>query len=483
MLVNRWSALLALMLSPAAALAQPVDTPPEPLREFRGAWVATVGNIDWPSKPELTVNDQKAEFRAILERAVELKLNALILQVRPACDAFYESQIEPWSYYLTGTMGKAPAPPYDPLEFCLAEAHMRGIELHAWFNPFRALTSLNAPTSSNHVTKQHPEWVRRYGGQLWLDPGEPDVREYSLSVILDVVRRYDVDGVHIDDYFYPYPTPAKTPFPDDATYRRYREKGGTLERGDWRRDNNNQLVQQLYQRVKELKPWVKVGISPFGIWRPGVPDTIIAGLDAYGEIYADSRRWLSEGWCDYFSPQLYWSIGPRKQSFPVLMDWWAEQNARGRHLWPGIATERIGPVRPAQEILNQITLTRGLPGSQGHLHWNNKALMINKGKITDRLRETTYRQFAMVPPSPWLGMKKLPKPIVEQASDRLTWHLPDGDPPRWWLVQARSDDGSWASQLVPGTRQSGKPPQARAFCLRAVDSTGVLGAPTLLEVR
>jgi uncharacterized lipoprotein YddW (UPF0748 family) len=482
MSVNRWLALIASFFPPLAALAQSAEAPPEPMREFRGVWVASVGNIDWPSKPGLLVNDQKAEFRAILERAVELKLNAIILQVRPACDALYESPLEPWSPYLTGTMGQAPEPAYDPLAFAITEAHLRGIELHAWFNPYRALATATMPTSGNHVTRQHPDWVRRYGTQLWLDPGEPKVRAHTLAVILDVVQRYDVDGVQIDDYFYPYPTPAKAPFPDDETYLRYRDQGGMLERDDWRRDNNNRFVQQLYTRVKEAKAWVKVGISPFGIWRPHVPDSIIAGLDSYGEIYADSRRWLQEGWCDYFAPQLYWSIAPRRQSFPVLLNWWSEQNTKGRHLWPGIATERIGPVRPTQEILNQIALTRGLPSSAGHLHWNNKTLMINKGKIVDRLRRDTYRQFAMVPASPWLGSTTIVAPIVETAPGRLTWHLPDGSAPRWWLVQAREGD-AWASQLVPGTRGTGKLPEAEALSLRAVDATGNLGEATVLEMR
>lgn len=480
--VNRWLALITSCLAPFAALGQLPDAPPLPQREFRGAWVASVGNIDWPSKQGLLVNDQKAEFRAILERAVELKLNAIILQVRPACDALYQSQLEPWSPYLTGTMGQAPEAGYDPLAFTIAEAHMRGIELHAWFNPYRALTTTTTPASSNHVTKQHPDWVRQYGTQLWLDPGEPKVREHTLDVILDVVRRYDVDGVHIDDYFYPYPSPSKAPFPDDATFQKYREQGGTLERDDWRRDNNNQFVEQLYTRVKQEKRWVKVGISPFGIWRPHIPTPVIAGLDSFGEIYADSRRWLQEGWCDYFSPQLYWSIAPQKQSFPVLLNWWSEQNTKGRHLWPGIATERIGPVRPPQEILNQIALTRGLPSSYGHLHWNNKVLMLNKGKIVDYLRADTYQQFAMVPASPWLGSTTLPKPIVEAAPGVLTWHLPDGTAPRWWLVQARQGD-VWASQLVPGTRATGKLPGVNMLSLRAVDPTGNLGEATVLEMR
>ncbi len=481
MLVLRWLALIALTFSPAAAARQPHGAPPEPVREFRAVWVASVGNIDWPSRAGLTANDQQAEFRAILESAVGLKLNAVVLQVRPSCDALYESKIDPWSPFLTGTMGRSPE--YDPLAFAISEAHARGIELHAWFNPYRALTASSGEVSGGHVTKVHPEWVRRYGGMAWLDPGEPKVREYALSVILDVVRRYDVDGVQIDDYFYPYPTPAKTPFPDDATYRSYRDQGGKLERDDWRRDNNNQLVQQLYSRVKEAKRWVKVGISPFGIWRPHVPESIEAGLDAYGQLYADSRKWLQEGWCDYFAPQLYWAITPRKQSFPVLLDWWAEQNQKGRHLWPGIATERIGPARPPQEIVNQIALTRNHDGSHGHIHWNNKALLANKGKIVALLRGETYQQFALVPASPWLGAPTVPEqPTIEIEKERLVWRLPSGEVPRWWLFQARKR-GTWASQLVPGTRSAGPLLSADAIALRAVDPAGKLGEAVVLELR
>ena len=480
MLVLRWLAVFALLFTASTARAERGGAPPEPVREFRAVWIASVGNIDWPSRQGLTANDQKAEFRAILERAVELKLNAVVLQVRPACDALYESKIDPWSVYLTGTMGRSPE--YDPLAFAISEAHVRGIELHAWFNPYRASASANVVTSSGHVTKAHPDWVRKVGTQLWLDPGEPKVRAYALEVILDVVRRYDVDGVQIDDYFYPYPSPTKTPFPDADTYRRYREQGGTLERDDWRRENNNQLVQELYSRVKEAKRWVKVGISPFGIWRPKVPESIEAGIDAYGQLYADARKWLQEGWCDYFAPQLYWSIGPRKQSFPVLLNWWAAQNTQGRHLWPGLATERIGPARPPEEILNQIALTRELPGSHGHLHWNNKALLANKGKIGDLLRADTYHQFAMVPASPWLGSTAFGKPLIENVQSRLSWSLPDGAAPRWWLFQARQR-GVWASQLVPGARKGGPTPAADAISIRAVDPSGNLGEAMVLELR
>jgi uncharacterized lipoprotein YddW (UPF0748 family) len=413
---------------------------------------------------------------------VALKLNAIVLQVRPACDALYDSRIEPWSPYLTGTMGKAPEPRYDPLEFACTEAHARGLELHAWFNPFRALTTLNASTSSGHVTRTHPEWVRTFGKQLWLDPGEPAARQYSLDVIIDVVRRYDVDGVHIDDYFYPYPLPSKQSFPDDASYGRYREKGGRLERDDWRRDNINQLVQQIYERVKATKRWVKFGISPFGVWRPRVPESIGPGLDSYGEIYADSRKWLQEGWCDYFTPQLYWSIQPAKQSFPVLLKWWSAQNVKSRHVWAGIATERIGPARPPQEIVNQIALTRGLASSRGHVHWNMKALMRNKAGIGDLLIQNSNREFALVPPSSWLGGATPGKPIIVRDGTRLSWSVSGNAQPAWWLAQARVGD-TWTARLVPGTQLSGQLPAADAVAMRAIDRTGMISEATVFSLR
>lgn len=356
-------------------------------REFRGAWVASVHNIDWPSKAGLPAATQKAQLRAILDRAAELKLNAILLQVRPASDALYSSTKEPWSQFLTGTQGVSPG--YDPLEFAITEAHARGIELHAWINPFRAASNANTKLAANHVAKAHPEWVRRHGAQLWVDPGEPAAREYVLGVIADIVRRYDLDGVHIDDYFYPYPLkPGNPTFPDESTWERFGSKSG-LTRADWRRENINDFVRSMYRTVKATKPSVKVGISPFGIWRPGVPATIKADLDAYGHLFADSRKWLQEGWCDYLAPQLYWSIEPAKQSFPVLLEWWRTQS-RGKDIWPGIATERIGPTRPAREIIDQIALTRRGTDSPGHIHWSMKSLMRNQGGVADLLRAGPY---------------------------------------------------------------------------------------------
>ena len=358
--------------------------------EFRGAWVASVFNLDWPSKPGLSAGEQKAQLRALLDRAADLKLNAILLQVRPASDALYASKIEPWSQFLSGAQGVSPG--YDPLAYAISEAHARGLELHAWINPFRAATSADASLAANHVAREHPEWTRRYAGQLWLDPGEPAVRDYVISVMIDIARRYEVDGIHIDDYFYPYPKGGAS-FPDDATFAKY---GGGKDRGDWRRDNINRFVETMYSRVKSTRPSAKIGISPFGIWRPGVPATIEAQLDSYAQLFADSRKWLAEGWCDYLAPQLYWTIAPSKQSFPVLLNWWRAQS-HGKAVWPGIATERIGASRPAQEMIEQIALTRAGTNSPGHIHWSMKALMRNQGGIADKLRAGPYTERAAPP--------------------------------------------------------------------------------------
>ena len=284
----------------------------------------------------------------------------------------------------------------DPLAFAIAEAHARGLELHAWVNPFRAAVSTSETLSANHVAKKHPDWVRRFGKQLWIDPGEPAARAYVIKVITDIARRYDVDGIHLDDYFYPYPLKlGDASFPDDPTWQRYGSKSG-LSRADWRRENINDFVRSMYREVKAVKPRARVGISPFGIWRPGVPPTIEAQLDAYAQLFADSRKWLAQGWVDYLAPQLYWSIEPAKQSFPVLLNWWRAQS-NGKPVWPGIATERIGSKMPAREIIEEIALTRRDTTFPGHIHWSMKALLRNQGGIDDLLKAGPYAEKAELP--------------------------------------------------------------------------------------
>jgi uncharacterized lipoprotein YddW (UPF0748 family) len=456
------------------AVCPGADDPPELKREFRAAWVASVYNLDWPSRPGLSTAQQQAELRAIFERAAQVRLNAIVLQVRPECDAFYRSKREPWSSFLTGKMGRAPEPGYDPLEFAVSEAHARGLELHAWINPFRALANAARETPATHISRTHPEWVRRYGNQLWVDPGEEDAREYTLGVILDLVRRYDIDGIHIDDYFYPYPAKDRADFPDDGPWQRYKAKGGQLSRSDWRRENIDQFVASMYRAIKAEKRAVKVGISPFGIWRPGVPPSIEAQLDSFNHLFADSRKWLNEGWCDYFSPQLYWSILPAKQSFPVLLDWWRAENKAHRHVWPGIATDRIGPNRKAQEIESQIVITRTGSDAPGHIHWSFKALARNSGGVADVLAGSVYALPALVPPSPWLGGSTPAKPSVEISGGRLRWQTAAGGSVRWWLVQTKAGE-RWESRLLPASEKSlALDAKETVAAVRAINATGML---------
>ncbi len=393
------------------AVALPSDSAPPPLpREFRGVWVATVANMDWPSRPGLPVAQQKDELLALLDRAAAVHLNAVIFQVRPAADALYASRYEPWSAVLTGTQGKAPSPFYDPLAFAVAEAHKRGLELHAWFNPYRArYRDDHRPAARSHVSRAMPRVVKRYGPYLWMDPGEPAVRDETIKVILDVVHRYDIDAVHLDDYFYPYPERDRRgrviDFPDGPSWTRYVRGGGKLDRDDWRRQNVDLLVESLYREIKKAKPWVRFGISPFGIWRPGSPPAV-TGFDSYGSLYADSRKWLAEGWLDYLTPQLYWRTAAPAQSYPQLLAWWAGQNAHGRHLWPGNADYKVtnsGERWRSSEIVGQIDLTRDQPGSDGNVHFNASALAASWDGLSGHLSDGPYAAPALPPASPWLS--------------------------------------------------------------------------------
>lgn len=414
--------------------------PPEVPREFRAAWVASVANIDWPSRRDLTTAQQQAEIIAILDRAQDLRLNAIVLQVRTVADALYASPIEPWSEFLTGTQGKPPEPYYDPLETWVAEAHKRGIELHAWFNPYRARhTASRSPNAPSHIANTKPTAVKQYGGFLWMDPGEPAAAQQTLDVILDVVRRYDIDGVHIDDYFYPYPVPmpgsetppaspddtpaprAELPFPDQPSWSRYLAGGGTLSREDWRRQNVNELVERIYNGIKREKPHVKFGISPFGIGKPDRRPPDIAGFSQYDKLFADAELWLNRGWLDYFTPQLYWPIEQKAQAYGVLLDYWARENTRARHLWPGIYTSRINDTDKSwqpKEIVDQVSLTRVKGASDlmisGHVHFSMVALLQNRRGISDAMRRS-YASPALVPASPWLSRQAPPAPKVRLA--------------------------------------------------------------------
>lgn len=448
--------------TPRAAPTPVLYAPPELPREFRGVWVASVANIDWPSKRTLTTAEQQRELIALFDQAAALRLNAVIFQVRPAADALYASKIEPWSEYLTGTQGRAPDPYWDPLAFAVQAAHERNMELHAWFNPYRARhTDAKSPLSKTHISNTNPSLVKPYAGYLWMDPGEPAVRARTLQVVLDVVKRYDIDGVHIDDYFYPYPENTRRgqpiPFPDNTSWQRYQKSGGRLSRADWRRQNVDLLVEQLNDSIHAVKPWMKFGISPFGIWRPGFPAQI-QGLDAYEKLYADARKWLHEGWLDYFTPQLYWPTTKTAQAYPVLLDWWAQENIMHRHLWPGNFTSRAAGVGASafsvSELMEQIRVTRAQGSATGNVHFSMKSFMTNQGSMNDSLSQGLYSTDALIPTTPWLRTPAPPIPSVQLVQERDTLKVvlstTSSTTPWQWLVQVRRDQG-WSSAVLRGT--------------------------------
>lgn len=451
-------------------------------------WVATVDNIDWPSKPGLSVSKAKAELAAIFAKAEALHLNAVVFQVRPSCDALYPSKLEPWSEYLTGRQGRAPSPLWDPLQFAIDQAHQRGIELHAWFNPYRARHFVQkGPCSDSHISNTRPDLCRQYGRFKWLDPGEPDVRAYTEAVIMDVVDRYDIDGVHLDDYFYPYPEAdgdkRDIPFPDDGSYATYRATGGSLARSDWRRNNVDTLIEEIYAKVKARKRWVKFGISPFGIYRPGIPAGIRAGIDQYDTLYADCRKWLREGWCDYMVPQLYWKIAQTAQSYPKLLNWWVAQNPKGRLVAAGNFTSRLRPNEghwPAKEILDEIRVTRNTVGAGGNVHFSMKPFLEDAGRIDEALIGGPYRSAALPPAMPWLDAGSPRKPEGLDADrgglGQVRWRQDRDFAARWWVTyfQAR---GRWQVSVLPGwkTQATLNVAGATKFGVAAVDRCGVEG--------
>lgn len=410
---------------------------PKAEREFRAAWVATVANINWPSKPGLPVDSQKKEAIALLDFLAAKNFNAVIFQVRPQADALYQSGLEPWSYYLTGRQGKAPEPFYDPLQFWVEAAHDRGLELHVWLNPYRAHHVSGGPVTESSIVKKNPELVVHLKeGYWWFDPALKGTQDHGVNVVMDIVKRYDIDGVHFDDYFYPYPSyNLNEDFPDSASWSRYQQSGGSMSRSDWRRHAVNTFIERLYRDIKKEKPHVKFGLSPFGIWRPGYPESV-GGFDQYEVLYADAKLWLNEGWIDYFSPQLYWPINRIQQSFPVLLGWWAGENKKDRHLWPGISVNRDTGRVSVNETLGQIMISRGmLPQSKGVIHWSISSVIRNPA-LAQSLIDGPYRKEALVPASPWLDKKPAAAPVVQTEvtgdSLRVKWaHPNENDVFRW----------------------------------------------------
>jgi uncharacterized lipoprotein YddW (UPF0748 family) len=379
-----------------------------PKREFRAAWIATVANIDWPSKPGLPSVQQQQEFINRLDMLKTIGCNAIIVQVRPACDALYQSKIEPWSRYLTGKQGQPPFPLYDPLAFMIEETHKRNMEFHAWFNPFRALTdSKKNPNPSSHITYTHSDWIINYGGKAYIDPGVPEAREYVINVIMDVVKRYNIDAVHLDDYFYPYRI-ANVEFGDSKSYQRFRES--FVNKDDWRRHNVNLFITTLNANIKSVKSYVKFGISPFGVWRNASKDpqgsNTRGGQTCYDDLYSDILEWLRRGWIDYALPQLYWERGHRAAAFDVLLPWW-EDHRYNRHMYIGLGVYRMaespnGIWSGSKELLEQINDIRRETAHPGYSFYSASSFDKIGPAIRDSLKNRYNKYPAFPPTMPWL---------------------------------------------------------------------------------
>lgn len=445
----------------STASGNAASTPVSPaMREFRAAWVATVANIDWPSKRGLSTADQQAEAIRILDFLQAHHFNAVIFQARPQADALYQSSLEPWSYYLTGEQGKAPAPFYDPLQFWIDESHKRGMELHVWMNPYRAHHTVGGPVTEHSIVKRKPELVLKLkdGNYWWFDPALQGTKDHSTAVVLDIVKRYDIDGIHFDDYFYPYPDYNKfEDFPDNASWSKYVADGGKLSRGDWRREAVNSFISNLYKEIKAAKKNVKFGLSPFGVYRPGQPASA-AGFDQYDQLYADAKLWLNKGWVDYFSPQLYWPINKENLSFPVLLGWWSRENPYQRHLWPGMSVGRDTSAANAREIQNEIMITRGIVAdAPGTIHWNMKSLL-NNPALAQALLDGPYKKDALVPESPWLDDSKPGTPEMKMVtvgdSLMLTWDYNAADNIRRWVVYFQYGNRKPDYNIVPYAQKS-----------------------------
>lgn len=460
---------------------------PKAMREFRAAWVATVANINWPSKPGLSTEQQQQEAITLLDFLQKHNFNAVILQVRPHADALYKSDLEPWSYYLTGREGKAPEPFYDPLEFWTEAAHDRGIEMHVWLNPYRAHhPSGDSIISNQSIVKTNPNLVVYLKqGYWWMDPSQKEVQDRTTNVVMDLVKRYDIDGVHFDDYFYPYTEYNKgEDFPDSISWTAYQNSGGTLSRGDWRRKAVNNLIERIYKEIKATKPTVKFGLSPFGLWRPGYPESACC-FDQYNILYADAKLWLNKGWIDYFTPQLYWPTKRIPLSFPVLLGWWEKENTKHRHLWPGISVGRDTSGRSVDETINQIMITRGIvPESKGVVHWSISSDVRNINLQT-ALLEGPYKNSALVPASPWLDKIAPEPPVVTssktQDSLQVNWTHPNPvDVFRWvvyyeygttWSYKiVNRKERSFRLALVGGTEKA--PLKLNRVAVTAIDRTG-----------
>lgn len=391
----------------------------QPKYEFRGVWIATVNNIDWPKAGVTNPESQRADYLRILDMHQRNGMNAMIVQVRPAADAFYPSPLEPWSEWLTGVQGQAPSPYWDPLQFMIDETHKRGMEFHAWLNPYRAVhNNGGSAIAANHVTRLHPEWFLNYGDKKYFDPGNKEAQKFVVSVVRDIVKRYDVDAIHMDDYFYPYRVAGRE-FPDDLSYRR---SGSSLKKDDWRRSNTDSIILALNQAIKQEKRYCRFGISPFSVWRnkekdPDGSDSK-SGVTNYDDLYADILLWLKNGWIDYVTPQIYFEVGHDKVAYEKLLEWWS-RHSYGRHVYIGhgiYKTEESYPKwKKPGELPEQINLLRRYPTVQGSVYYSSRIFDRNPNGWNDSLKFNYYKYPALIPPMRWITNEKPWPPIVEKS--------------------------------------------------------------------
>lgn len=391
----------------------------QPKYEFRGVWIATVDNIDWPKYGQWNVDSQKADFIRILDGHQKNGMNAMIVQVRPSADAFYPSRYEPWSEWLTGEQGKPPSPYYDPMQFMIEETHKRGMEFHAWLNPYRAhFNTEKSSIAANHITRTHPEWFLTYGNKKYFDPGNKEAQKFVTNVVRDIVKRYDIDAIHMDDYFYPYRIPGKE-FPDEEGYKK---SGSSLNKDDWRRSNVDSIIRALSIAIKQEKKMCQFGISPFSVWRNKEKDPegsdSKAGQTNYDDLYADILLWLKKGWIDYVTPQLYLEIGHDKIAYEKLLDWWS-RHSYGKNVYIGHGIYRAGGKEKGwndpNQLPDQIKLLRRYPNVQGSVYFSSKTFDKNPYGWNDSLQNNYYKYPALLPPMRWLDNEKPWPPIVERT--------------------------------------------------------------------
>lgn len=427
---------------------------------MRGAWVASVWNINFPSNPNVPEAIQKFQLNQMLDRLKECGFNAVFFQVRPEGDALYRSDKEPWSAWLTGRQGRDPG--YDPLEYLVDQAHQRNLEVHAWINPYRAQAGPQARVAP-HIAVEHPEAVHPYGDLEWMDPGSAPVREKLVDVCRDITHRYDVDGIHFDDYFYPYPLEG-VPFPDNATYRAYQAGGGTLSRADWRRENVNRAVREVNQAVHDEKEYVRFGISPFGLPAPDRPEGV-TGFDQYNGLYADPQKWMDQGWVDYLAPQLYWPTSQKNQPYEPLLNWWADHSQGGRSIFAGNDLTSLGKNSKwtVAEFKKEVEICRGkeAQGARGNLWYNVQPLLENRQGIVSVFRDELYARPALTPPLARTAGQPVQPPSVRVSGRKLQIENQDAVPVRAWTVYRPQGEGWELDHIVPGEQSSFELPAGR----------------------